>query len=184
MTDASVLERRTPPGKAHEDKITYIPGPQDGVSTTVGWNGQPGSGVTFVANIPQMISRKVTTQVLVRQERETADGQIVSRSVEKMVPLVELLRNNPFFSINDEPPPARAAGAPRLPTDPDTYRGYAIGWIAAGKDPNAMRLQWEGEEGMRNRLGVSADDLRHIVPFLDGRILEMGGARTIPAIPL
>ena len=78
----------------------------------------------------------------------------------------------------------KAGLAPKLPTDPDAYRGYAIGWIREARDAPTIQARWDGEEMLRERLGVSASDLAFIVPFLQGRLLDLGGARTVPAIPL
>ena len=188
--EGSVLERKTPP-KASEgpmDEFVYIPGPGDPNHTTIGGEVQNNlvvGGVTFVGNEPQRLPRRsTTTQVLVRQERELPDGQIVSRSIEKRVSLFELLRENPSFMINGIPPKPKAGLAPKLPTDPDAYRGYAIGWIREARDAPTIQARWDGEEMLRERLGVSASDLAFIVPFLQGRLLDLGGARTVPAIPL
>jgi hypothetical protein len=186
MTEENVLERKTPPqrsGSGQEDEIMYVPGPQDPVETTVAGDGSPRSGIKFRANIPQKISRKVTTTVLVRAERENADGQIVSRAIEKRVPLVDLLRDNPCFSINGAPPRIREQGMARLPSDPDSYRGYAYGWIAAAKDAQDLKIRWDAEEETRNRLGVTTEDLRQLVPFYQGRLISLGGAREIEALP-
>ena len=90
----------------------------------------------------------------------------------------------PSFMINGIPPKPKAGLAPKLPTDPDAYRGYAIGWIREARDAPTIQARWDGEEMLRERLGVSASDLAFIVPFLQGRLLDLGGARTVPAIPL
>ena len=197
MTDensASVLERKTPPkigvpkSTLGEDKITYIPGPQDPVETTVGGDGTLDAdgnptGIRFKANIPQQIARNVTSMVLIRDERENADGMIVSRSVERRVPLVDLLRDNPCFSINDEPPRVREVGGNRLPTDPDQYRGYAYDWIGRESNERNLRLRWQGEEAIRNRLGVTVEDMRQLIPFYQGKLLSLGGAKEVEALP-
>jgi hypothetical protein len=191
MTDeASVLERKTPSSKSEGpvDEFVYIPGQGDPAHTTVGGeveNNIVVRGYPFVAHVPQKLPRRTTTvEVLVRQERELPDGQIVSRSVPKRVPLFELLKDNPAFMINGVAPKPRGNALSRLPTDPDQYRGYAVGWIREARDAPTIQARWDGEEQLRERLGVSVSDLAFIVPFLQGRLLDLGGARTIPAVPL
>jgi hypothetical protein len=192
MSDAnegSVLERKTPP-TGQLDEFTYIPGPEGPVHTTVGAHGflpdgTPQGGYKFLAHIPQKLPRRTTVvNTLVRQERELPDGQIVSRSIEKRVPLYEILRDNPHFMINGQPPRARQAASARLPSDPDQYRGYAIAWMRDENDPNTIKTRWDGEQKLREMIGVAASDLPTIVSFMEGRLLVLGGARTIPAIPL
>jgi hypothetical protein len=181
--NSSILERKTPPAGGPVDEFIYIPGPQDPPHTTVGGEVQNNivvGGYTFIANIPQRLPRKTTTtQVLVRQERETPDGQIVSRSIEKRVPLYDLLRDNPGFMVNGVPPKPRAAAHARLPTDPDQYRGYAISWLREARDPLSLQARWDGEAPLRERLGVASPDLAYIVPFMQGRLMELGGAQHI-----
>jgi hypothetical protein len=190
MTDenASVLERKTPPQGGPIDEYIYIPGTGDPQHTTIGGevqNNQVVGGYTFIANVPQKLPRKTaTTMCLVRQERELSDGQIVSRSIEKKVPLYELLKTNPSFMVNGVPPPPRAGIMAKLPTDPDQYRGYCIGWMREAKDAPSIQARWDGEQLLRERLGVNASDLAFIIPFMQGRLLDLGGARTVLAMPM
>ena len=147
-------------------KVVYIPDQFDPVETTV-------AGVRFRANVPIPLSRAQTTMVLLTEKFETKDGTVQSRAVEKRVPVVELLRRNPFFEI-DGVRHERVRPNSKLPDTPEGYRGYAISWISQAKNGSGIRTRWDAEEAFRTRCGVESDDIAYIMPFLEMKIQECG----------
>jgi hypothetical protein len=158
------------------DEITYVPSePGDPLYTSVCVDpDRPGSGLHFTANIPQKVPRNYQTKVLTRDERELPDGSIVTKNTEKYVPIVELLRTNPFFSINGEAPPRKPA-IDRAPTNPDQYPGYALGWMRNAKTALELESRWNVEEKLRERLGVTERELVRIDPVYHELLTQLRG---------
>jgi hypothetical protein len=82
------------------DTITYVPGPGDPPTTT--WNT-----IEFQAGIPVAVDQ--TIRVPIRQMHQNPDGTVTTRAVEQSVPMTELARGNPKFSVNGEKPYGSAA---------------------------------------------------------------------------
>jgi hypothetical protein len=154
---------------AEVDEITYIP--SEGAPSRTEWNG-----IKFIAGVPVKVSRKHTVLVPLPVETTAADGTIQTRHLEKRLPMVELAKNNPDFSVNGEPPAARKDGVVRLPSNPDEYRGYAINWIARSTAAGAMRQRWEAEAPLRDKCGCDDNDIAYLMPFYEARIEQTSEA--------
>lgn len=144
------------------DEIAYIPGPGDPSWTK--WNG-----IEFRANTPVKVPRAKTVQATTRQQMQLGDGTVVSRGVETRIPMAELAKENPCFSVNGVAPTPRKPPTARLPTDSNQYRSYATEWIGRSRTAAEMDTRWEGESELRTRCGVDERDLQHIRPFFDAR---------------
>jgi len=144
------------------DEITYHPGEGDPARTK--WNG-----LEFKAYVPVKVSAKHTVAVPIREEIKQPDGSIITRAVERRIPMLELARQNHKFSVNGEAPFMHKMGAARVPTTPDEYRGYAISWIAASTAASAMDARWEAEETLREKCGVEDTDIAYLRPFFEAR---------------
>jgi hypothetical protein len=160
MNNAAAVKTDTAP--RDYDEVTYFPGEGDPSRTT--WNG-----LNFVAHIPTKVSKKHTVLVPLPITVTMPDGTIQTRHVEKRIPMVELARENPYFMVNgtkaDKPAPAKV----KLPDDPDTYRGYAMRWIATSTEPSAMQVRWEAESALRERCGVNDSDIAYLMPFFEAK---------------
>jgi hypothetical protein len=126
--------------------------------------------MAFRANEPVEVPYSRTIPQLLVEKFETAEG-IRSRSIERNVPVVEVIRGNPSFEI-DGVRPERQRPAQRMPTDADQYRGYAISWISVSMSADSMDKRWIGEEGLRQRCGCSPSDIAYLRPFFDARRVE------------
>jgi hypothetical protein len=142
------------------DEITYCPGQFDPPRTE--WNG-----VRFKANVPVKISKKQTVLVPLREEFLQPDGSRITRAVERRVPMVELAKGNHTFSVNGAEPVAHKVGTDHVPTSPDEYRGYAIAWISSSTKSSEMDARWDGEERLRDKCGVSEQDIAYLRPFFE-----------------
>src|SRR5437899_475089 len=154
---AAPAAAETPVVENATDEITYIPGEGDPAKTT--WNG-----VTFHANKPVKVSRRHTVLVPMRQEFSAPDGSIISRAIEKRIPMVELAKGNPFFSVNGKEPAKRIEGKARVPDTPETYRGYAMAWIAEATSDRSIDARWAAEAGLREKCGVNDADIAWLMP--------------------
>jgi hypothetical protein len=168
------------------DEITYIPGPQD--PPTVKWNG-----IEFRANVPVKVSRTQTilTPLPIRtpmrddsgkqlRDPDTGelmfhngviqpDGTLQTRHVEQKVPMYKLAEKNPSFSVNGAPPAAKVEGHARGPSDPETYRGYALRWIPQAMTARELETRWEAEAALRKNCGVDDKDVGFLMPFYEAR---------------
>jgi len=127
-------------------------------------------GLKFVADVPQEVSYSRTIKQLHREERETPDG-IRTRARELDVPLPDVLRGNPWFEI-DGVKAERTKPMTRVPDTADEYRGYCINWITVSMSADSMDKRWVGEEGLRQRCGVSPTEIAYLRPFFDARRVE------------
>jgi len=160
-----------------EDTITYIPEP--GMPNV---HEQYGVPVKFPANVPVKVKRSITVQQLHKVETTMNDGTIVTRSVEKRVPLAEVLKGNHSFSINGAPPPKKVAAFRNLPTTPDAYRGHAIAWVAKVEDLSTLDALWAAEQELRDSVGFTDADMGSLGGFLEARrALLSGAARMVAA---
>jgi hypothetical protein len=151
---------KTPSGEKTAD-VTYVPG--DGDPNRTVWNG-----VEFRANIPVTIPYSKTVSALLRKETIGPEGEIRSRGVETTISMVELARKNPSFMV-DGVQAERKFGSQRLPTDPDQYRGYALGWIRESNTLRQLEQRWEGEAPLREKCGLELKDENYLRPFLEAR---------------
>lgn len=151
------------------DEITYIP--EDGDPVRTKWNG-----IEFKAYVPVKVSRRHTVQVLLRITQDMPDGTVVTKAVEKRIPMVELARNNARFSVNGKAPAKKAEAKARVPASPDEYRGYAINWIAQSTGASAMDARWENEQLLREKCGCDDADIAYLRPFFEARHEECSAA--------
>ena len=77
------------------------------------------------------------------------------------------------------PPPAAApqAGQVALPSNFETWRAWALGWIAADRaDPEKsdqdMMIRWNGERGLRNKCGVTDSERQPVFEVYTAAIEE------------
>lgn len=150
------------------DTYVYRPGRQDQVFTRV-------NGVDFHANKEVRIARNKTIEQLIRQESQLPDGSIVSRAVTKRIPMYEVLRQNHMFEVNGSQPQKPEIMTSRLPADANSYRSYAIEWIAKSQSAHEMEVRWEKEQSLRDRCGIDTADLMHINPFFEARFEDLKG---------
>jgi len=151
------------PGGAKNFQVIYHPDGSDPSETMV-------HGVRFRAGVAVPISSAQTALVPITDKVER-DGIVCNRTVERRIPLVDLLRRNPFFSVDGERAERVRPGS-QIPTSPDSYRGYAIIWIAASNSASGIRHRWAAEEALRMRCGCQAEDIAYISPFLEMRVKE------------
>lgn len=148
------------------DEITYIPGDSDPVNTMIDFDAtRPGSGLRFHANLPVKVKRTRTIKQLLVHKKTNADGNVVSIAVETDRPLVDVLRDNPKFSINGQPPAQQQTMVIRY--DPDWYRGYAQKWIIMSTNLRTMNERWDQEKQMRVECGCNNDDELYLQPQLE-----------------
>lgn len=144
------------------DEIAYIP--QEGDPIRIVWNG-----ITFPAHMPVKVPRSKTVLYPKREAREMPDGSVITRSIESRIPMVELAKMNPFFSVNGETPIARKIGKAKTPTNPDEYRGYAIRWITTSSNPGEMDARWDAEQPLREQCGCDDKDIAYLRPFFEAK---------------
>lgn len=144
------------------DEITYVPGPQDPPFTR--WNG-----VDFQANKPVRVSKDKTVLAPIRKENVLADGSIVSRGIEQRISMGELAKGSPVFRVNGVDPAPRKKIYSRMPADAHAYKSYSIEWIAKCETEVELVSRWDGEEALREKLGVEIAELQNIMPFLEAR---------------
>lgn len=132
-------------------------------------------GIEFKLNVPVKVPYSKTILQLHKKESIGPEGEPRSRSVEVRVPLVEVLRGNPGFSI-DGVRHERKLGTQRLPTDSDQYRGYALSWIRATNTLTQLNQRWDGEEALREKCGCEPKDVSYLAPFLEARREQLSEA--------
>ena len=148
------------------DEITYIPGDSDPTNTLIDYDpSRPESGLRFHANLPVKVRRTRTMKQLIVHKKTNADGNVVSIAVETDVPLVDVLRKNPKFSINGEKPFQQQKVV--IQYDPDWYRGYAHKWITLSTNLRDMNERWDQEAQMREECGCSYEEIEYLQPKLD-----------------
>lgn len=169
MTDPT--EKPKPQGRANEKthaEVKYIPlDPGDPNETTF-------AGIKFRANVAGEVPRNHLVQSLQREEITTADG-IRTRSVERKIPALDLLKKNPHFEVDGERARRQAPHA-RVPDSADEYRGYCIAWIAESTGARAMDTRWDAEKGLRDRCGCDKADIDYLRPFFENRRSECNDA--------
>ena len=152
--------------RENSSSVVYSPNDGDPIRTSM-------HGVEFRANIPVIIPHDKMCSVLMTKKTVGPEGEERSKGHEVKIPLVELLRTNQHFIV-DGVELERRRGSQRLPTDPDQYRGYALGWIRATNTLRQLKERWEGEEPLRDKCGLEMGDLHYLQPFLDARREQLG----------
>lgn len=162
MSNQKATDLKGAPRPSDVCEVIYIPlEPGDPYETRA-------FGIKFRANVPVHISNKQTTAVLLKEAVETKDGTFQTRAVEKRASVIEMLKGNPYFKV-DGVQAQKATPSTRAPDSPDAYRGYAIDWISRSRSAKGMETRWEGEEGLRERCGVAADDVAYLMPFYEAK---------------
>jgi hypothetical protein len=174
------------------DKIAYIPG--DGDPHTTIWNG-----ITFKAHIPVEVPRSKVVAVLMPIRTPVLDefgkpqidengnkvmqngilqpdGTLQTRHIEQRLPMVELAKTNPRFSVNGNKPIEVKAGTARLPQDANQYRGYSMNWMSHCTDLEQLEARWDGETALRQDCGVEQSDLAFLNPFMEMRKEQLKAA--------
>ena len=166
--------------------VTYQPKDGDPVRTSF-------HGVNFVANVP------VWTQhaLLIGQARtnpwfhvaevsgqaaESKPEQPSGQDLKVDVPRSAISGLGAASVVVDPPKtedPAKAEELPPhleklrtagLPINADQWRAYALAYINAADDSEDMQEWWNGDEAMRQVIGVGSDDLDYIAPFFNPKI--------------
>lgn len=151
--------------------VTYTPLESgDPHTTTV-------AGIAFRANVPVEVDASRTVPQLVKREKETADGEVRTQSIEAKVKVIELFKGNPWFRVEGHDQPKRKSGAIRAPISAADYKGYALRWIAASGSVAELDQRWSDEDGMRTQCGVSEEEAATIAMFLEAQkdVLAAGG---------
>jgi len=152
-------------------RVTYVPQENgDPLTTSFGGfdfrNGEP-------VNIPDDAT---VLQTQIAEVGKTPDGDLRFRGVERKVPLVDVLKTNPYFRIEGMEAPKRAGpGRPRTPRTPEDYKGYAMDWFSRSENHIALAERWKAEAELRERIGVhdDGDICRYLTPFYEGRFHQL-----------
>jgi hypothetical protein len=89
----------------------------------------------------------------------------------------------------DAPPPNEEtiesgieAATAEPPVDPDKkpttaaeWVPYALAWIKAGNDPDALRKKWSAEQRLRNKVGVTSEERDPVFEAYQNRLIELEG---------
>jgi hypothetical protein len=87
--------------------------------------------------------------------------------------LLEAAKTNPWFEVeghksaSEQPPPDAT------PTDPESYRRYAIAKINTAPSSAELNAWWIGDEGKRQSLGVGSEDVEYLSKLLVPRMAEL-----------
>lgn len=150
--------------------VTYIPRE----------NGDPHvtkvAGITFRAHAPTPVRTDATILAPIRREKEMEDGSVRSQAIETRVPLLALLKENPWFLVEGHDQAERKRGKPRLPQNPDEYRGHALRWVAASDNATVMKERMTAEQKLREDCGVTEADLAQVMPFYYARLEVLDAA--------
>lgn len=170
LTPRIAADQPVPPKPKKTATIIYRPEPGEPAEVVCFQTELDLIGVRFRANEPVELPYSKTIKQLLVEKFEHADG-MRSRAIERDVPCIEVLRHNPAFEI-DGVQEKRKKAATRVPTSADEYRGYAISWISVSMSAQAMDHRWAGEEGLRQRCGVTPSDIAYLRPYFDARHME------------
>ena len=146
-------------------RVTYIPiDPNDPPYQEFG-------GIRFLANTPVEVPYAKTIEQLISEKYEAESGEMRRRTREVKTPVPVALKGNPWFEIDGERT-ERQKPLTRLPETADGYRNYCISWIATSMSADSMDKRWIGEEGLRQRCGVSPAEISYLRPFFEARRME------------
>lgn len=120
---------RDPPAEPVSEQITYMPGPEDPVSTKF-------HGHVFHANVP----KTVTNYDLVKKLRDHPN------------PFFKL---GTFDPNTDKAPPEGFFGEPKTA---DQYKAHAVGWVKKCAEIEDMAKTWVAEQRIREMCEVGTDD--------------------------
>lgn len=108
------------------------------------------------------------------------DGTFVTRTMATKVHMTDQAKLNPHFEVEGFPRFTKKLIEGRRPQTADEYRSWAMAWIQSAGDRdeenkhttdirNARHLleRWDDEDAMRERCGVTDDDVLYLKPFFD-----------------
>lgn len=86
--------------------------------------------------------------------------------------LLAAAKLNPWFEVEgyDAAKPVVTDGPP---TDPESYRRYAIAWFKEVKSSAEMKTRWDSEQAMREACGVGTQDIEYLDKLLTPRMAEL-----------
>jgi hypothetical protein len=161
-------------------KVTYRPGPEDRARTV--WNG-----ITFTANQPVTLSLDNPRHYIendLPKAIDGPDGEIATRTRRVKMFMGELAKTNPHFEVEGFPRYIKKLAEGRRPQTSDEYRTWAQTWFAEAGDeehpdapqtPREMLERWDDEDAMRERCGVSDEDIGFLKPFFDMKVSMLKG---------
>jgi hypothetical protein len=138
-------------------EVTYTP--KDGEAQT------SLAGLTFLANEPVQVPLDLTIPVLLREEVKTVEGVVHTRSVERKVRAVDVLKTNPYFKVDGVPQKVqRALPTPSVRAVQEMDAGFRQGecwnnWII-----QLSRIM--EAEGLPRAVGKGSVDPEKISPFV------------------
>lgn len=150
-------------------EVTYTPLENgDPIETEFG-------GIEFRAHKPVDVPLTATILTMVRQETLNAEGLPRATAVEKRVPVVEILKGNPYFTVAGEQAAKRKPGRPAVPKTPMEYRSHAQAWFATAESHDELAHKWDSEAALREKIGVhdDGDDVKYLRPFFDARYHDL-----------
>lgn len=117
-------------------------------------------------------------QTVIVETGRTADGEMRTKGVDKKVPLVEVLKGNPYFKVEGaEPAPVvkKQVGRPSTPKTPEEYKAFAMAWFGRVESHTALAERWEAEASLREKCSVhdDGDVVSYLRQFFDGRYLQL-----------
>jgi hypothetical protein len=166
--------------------VTYRPGPEDRARTV--WNG-----VTFVANQPVTLSLDNPRHYVendIPKPMTTDDGELKTQTRRVRMFMGELAKSNPHFEVEGHPRFIKKLAEGRRPQTADEYRSWAQCWFTEAGDldeggepinedapqtPREMLERWDDEERMRDRCGVTDEDVEFLKPFFDMKVSMLRG---------
>ena len=183
MPDIETKLAERPAERPATVNVTYIPRENgdphvthiSGVKTGNEPIGTPGKRITFRAHVSVPVPADAFIYAPICRAKETPDG-VRTQAIESKVSLIESLANNPAFLVEGREQAERKRGRPRLPSNPDEYRGHALRWIAGAEAGPAMKERWIAEEKLREECGCTEGDLAQVMPFYWARLEVLGEA--------
>lgn len=148
-------------------KCTYVP-PDGEAASTVAY------GRKWRANVPVDLPDDAAIPCMESVRTTNPDGTVILTTVTRLIPIIELMRGNSSFQVGDEPTQQveRRLAPDDVETAPD-YRRYALQWFAEETSVKGFQERWEDEEGMRERAGVTDDDINYLKTFMGPRLHEL-----------
>ena len=148
-------------------KIIYTPGEGDPATTTA-------YGRRWRANVPIEMSENDGYTVMESVRSQAMDGTSVLTTRERKISILELARGNPSFQVGDEPQQTVARRLePDDVEDAANYRKYAMQWFPDETSVAGFQQRWEDEEGMRERCGVTDEDVKFLTTSIKIRLHEL-----------
>lgn len=153
-------------------RVTYVPLENgDPITTSFG-------GFAFRSGEPVDIPDDAKVLQTVRRETgKTTEGETLHKGFDVNVPLVDVLKSNPFFRVEGSEAPSKAKpGRPRMPKTPEEYKGFAMAWITAHEEKHdKLAARWDDESALREKLGVHDDGeiVSYLRPFFDAKFHDL-----------